>query len=81
MAVTYGGANDWQQDFAGLFKNANVIILADNDEQGKRVANVIQRDLQGIAKSAKVIVPMPDMPKETSQTILMQGIVRQSLNR
>ncbi len=63
MAVTYGGANDWQQDFAGLFKNANVIILADNDEQGKRVANVIQRDLQGIAKSAKVIVPMPDMPK------------------
>lgn len=62
-AVTYGGVNDWQQDFAGLFKNANVIILADNDEPGKHVASVIQRDLQGIAKSTRVIVPVPDMPK------------------
>lgn len=62
-AVTYGGVNDWQKDFAGVFKNANVIILADNDEPGKHVASVIQRDLQGIAKSTRVIVPMPDMPK------------------
>lgn len=62
-AVTYGGANDWQQDFAGLFKNANAIILADNDEPGKHVASVIQRDLQGIAKSVGVIVPMPDLSK------------------
>lgn len=62
-AVTYGGVNDWQQDFAGLFKNANVIILADNDEPGKHVASVIQRNLQGIAKSTRVIVPVPDMPK------------------
>ena len=62
-AITYGGVNDWQQDFAGLFKNANVIILADNDEPGKHVVSVIQRDLQGIAKSARVIVPMSDMPK------------------
>ncbi len=62
-AVTYGGVNDWQQDFAGLFKNANAIILADNDEPGKHVASVIQRDLQGIAKSVGVIVPMPDLSK------------------
>lgn len=63
ISVAFGGTNDWQQDFAGLFKNANVIILADNDEPGKHVASVIQRDLQGIAKSTRVIVPMPDMPK------------------
>ena len=63
VAVTYGGVNDWQQDFAGLFKNANAIILADNDEPGKHVASVIQRDLQGIAKSVGVIVPMPDLSK------------------
>lgn len=62
-AVTYGGVNDWQQDFTVLFKNANVVILADNDEPGKHVASVIQRDLQGIAKATRVIVPMSDMPK------------------
>lgn len=38
-------------------------ILADNDEPGRRVANTIQSDLQGIVESAKVIVPVPDIEK------------------
>ena len=38
-------------------------VLADNDEPGRRVANTILGDLQGIAKSAKVVVPVPDIPK------------------
>ena len=63
VSLTYGGANDWQQDFTRLFKNVNVVILADNDEPGKHVAGVIQRDLQGIVKSARVVIPMSDMPK------------------
>ncbi|MFG6366864.1 MAG: DNA primase [Lachnospiraceae bacterium] len=48
---------------AQLCKGAIVYILADNDESGRRVANIIQSDLQGIAKSAKVIVPVPDILK------------------
>lgn len=62
-AITYGGVNDWQSDFATLFKDAEVYILADNDEPGRKVANTILSDLKGIAKSARVIVPMPDAPK------------------
>ena len=62
-AFTYGGANDWQSDFAELLKDANTIILADNDEPGKAVAKRIYDDLKGIARSRKVIVPMPDTPK------------------
>ena len=62
-AFTYGGVNDWQSDFAELLGNANVIILADNDEPGKTVAKRIYDDLQGVAKNRKVIVPMPDVPK------------------
>lgn len=60
---TFGGVNDWQSDFTGLLRDANVIILADNDEPGKAVAKRIYDDLQGVAKSRKVIVPMPDIPK------------------
>lgn len=60
---TYGGVNDWSEDMAQLCKGAVVYVLADNDEPGRRVANIIQGDLQGIAKSAKVIVPVPDIPK------------------
>lgn len=62
-AFSYGGVNDWSVDMAQLCKGAVVYVLADNDEPGRRVANTIQSDLRGIAKSAKVIIPVPDIPK------------------
>lgn len=62
-AFTYGGVNDWQSDFATLVQGAEVFILTDNDEPGKRVANAILNDIRTVAKSAKVIVPTPDIPK------------------
>lgn len=62
-AFTYGGSNDWQSDFATLVKDAEVYILADNDDTGRRVAETILNDVQAFAKSAKIIVPMPDTPK------------------
>lgn len=62
-ALTYGGSGDWQSEFATLFKGAAVYILADNDEPGRKVANAILSDLKEIAKSARVIVPVPDIPK------------------
>lgn len=62
-AFTYGGVNDWQVDFTELVKGADVVILADNDEPGINVANTILQDVQAVAKSAKIIVPMPDIPK------------------
>ena len=62
-AFTYGGVNDWQVDFTELVKGADVVILADNDEPGINVANTILQDVQAVVKSAKIIVPMPDIPK------------------
>lgn len=62
-AFTYGSSGDWQSDFAELLRDANVIILADNDAPGKAVAQRIYDDLQGIAKSRKIVVPMPDIEK------------------
>ena len=62
-AFTYGGVNDWQKDFADIVKDADVVILADNDTPGITVANTILRDIRPVVKSAKIIVPMPDIPK------------------
>lgn len=62
-AFTYGGVNDWQSEFAKLVQGAEVFILADNDEAGKRVAETIQNDIKAVVKSCKIIVPMPDTPK------------------
>lgn len=62
-AFTYGGVNDWQADFATLVQGATVFILADNDDPGRRVAETIFNDVQAVAKGAKIITPMPDIPK------------------
>ncbi len=62
-AFAYGGVNDWQSDFATLVQGADVYILADNDKAGKRVAETIQNDIKTVAKSSKIIVPMPDAAK------------------
>lgn len=63
MSLTYGGTNDWQPEFAAVLKGANVVILADNDLPGINVAKRIEADLKGVAKTAKIIIPTPDVPK------------------
>lgn len=63
VSFTFGGVNDWLPDFAELVKGADVVILADNDEPGKQVANTILHDVLPVVKSAKIILPMPDIPK------------------
>ena len=60
---TCGGSGDWKPDASILFQNANVIVLADNDEPGKKLASNVMKDLKGITRSIKVIVPMPDVTK------------------
>ncbi|WP_342979445.1 MULTISPECIES: VapE domain-containing protein [unclassified Ruminococcus] len=62
-AFSCGGANDWNKNVSELCNGAEVIILADNDDPGKKLAATIEKDLKGISKSVKIIVPMPDTPK------------------
>ena len=62
-AVTCGGSGDWKSEASILFQNANVIVLADNDEPGKKLASNVVKDLKGITRSIKVIIPMPDEKK------------------
>ena len=81
VAMTYGGVNDWLPEMAQLFKGADVIILADNDEPGKRVADSILNDLQGIAKSAKVLIPIPDVPKADISDYFEAGHSREDFER
>lgn len=62
-AFSCGGANDWNKNVSELCTGAEVVILADNDNPGKKLAAAIEKDLKGISKSAKIIVPMPEVPK------------------
>lgn len=81
ISFTYGSATDWQADFAELVKGADVVILADNDEPGKAVADAILRDIQSVVKSAKIIVPMPDIPKADITDYFQAGHTKQEFEQ
>ena len=49
------GAGKWRNDFNQYFENRDVIILPDNDNQGKNHAGQIAQQLINIAKSIRVI--------------------------
>lgn len=80
-AFAYGGVNDWQSDFATLVQGADVYILVDNDEAGKRVAETIQNDIKAVAKSSKIIVPMPDTPKADISDYFAAGHSKQEFEQ
>lgn len=81
IAFTYGGVNDWQAEFSELVNGADVIILADNDEPGRAVANTILNDIQPVTKSAKIVVPMPDIPKADISDYFQAGHTEQEFEQ
>ena len=80
-AFCCGGANDWNPEIAGIVRNANVIILADNDDAGVSSANAILHDVQNVAKSARIIVPMPDIPKADISDYFQAGHSKQEFEQ
>lgn len=60
VAFTYGGSSDWQKELSEVVKNADVYILGDNDEPGKKVVYQIAMDIKGVAKSLHILYPCKD---------------------
>lgn len=58
-----GGAGKGRDEFAPLFEGANVIILPDNDEPGRKHAASWERSLTGFAASIKTI-NLPGLPEK-----------------
>ncbi len=54
-----GGADKWQSDFADYFRRAEVVIVADKDEAGRRHAVKVAANLRPVASSVRVI-EVPD---------------------
>ncbi len=58
-----------------------MIILADNDDAGMNSANIILQDVQNVAKSAKIVVPMPDIPKADISDYFQAGHSKQEFEQ
>ena len=50
-----GGAKKWRPEFAEYLRGKKVIIIPDNDEVGEEHANLVARDLFGIAASIRIV--------------------------
>lgn len=50
-----GGAGKWQAAYSAALKDADVIILPDNDQVGEQHAQAVYQSLQGVAHSVKIV--------------------------
>lgn len=61
------GAGKWRSEFNSSLRDANVIVLPDNDEAGKAHGDKIARELSDIAASVR-IVDLPGLPDKGDVT-------------
>lgn len=54
-----GAAWTWTPDFAEYFRGASVVIVADNDEPGRKAARERAQALLGIAREVRIIENLP----------------------
>jgi len=75
------GGGKWRAEFNAFLADRDVVILPDNDEPGRRHALEVAAQLQGVARTVKLIEP-PDLPpKGDVSDWLDQGGSRDALLR
>jgi hypothetical protein len=67
VATTSGGVTSWQDHFVGFYTGANVVIIPDNDVQGKEYAGKVARAVSKVAASVR-IVDLPGLPEKGDLT-------------
>jgi hypothetical protein len=55
------GAGKWRKEHAAYLAGANVVVVPDNDDKGRKHADAVARSLQGIAARVRLL-ELPDLP-------------------
>lgn len=61
--TTSGGVKDWRDEYAPYFAGREVVILPDNDEQGRQHAEQVATAIHSFAAGVK-IVNLPGLPEK-----------------
>ena len=56
------GAGKWRDEYSAHLKDADVVILPDNDEPGEQHAAMVANSLDGIAKRVRLLRAWPASP-------------------
>src|SRR5690606_9048632 len=57
------GAGKWRDEYSGSLEGADVVILPDNDDAGRRHADAVARSLTGKARRVRVLT-LPGLPEK-----------------
>lgn len=57
----YDGAGKWVDSYSEVFKDADAVILTDNDQPGQNHGNLVANAICSLVRSVKVIL-LPDLP-------------------
>lgn len=52
-----GGAGKWKTSYNDYFGGADVVIVADRDEPGRKHACAVKQTLEGVAKTVRIVEP------------------------
>jgi hypothetical protein len=55
------GAGKWRPEHSAFLRGADIVILPDNDEVGRKHADLVAASLQNIAASVRILA-LPDLP-------------------
>jgi len=58
-----GGAGKWNDSYSEVLRGADVVILPDNDDPGRKHAEQVARSLHGIAARVRVL-ELPGLPEK-----------------
>jgi hypothetical protein len=61
--TTAGGAKGWRSEYAASLTDADVVILPDNDQAGRKYAGAAAASLAGVAKRVRILT-LPELPEK-----------------
>ena len=82
VSVTAGGVADWKKSFADYFIGASeVVIFADRDEPGQKLAEKISKDLRSVVYCHKVITPSGLIHGDVTDYLTKEGGTVEDLHK
>jgi hypothetical protein len=58
-----GGAKKWRKEHSAFLKGADVVVVPDNDEQGREHAEMVAVSLAGVAAHIRILT-LPNLPEK-----------------
>jgi len=67
------GAGKWKEEYNEYFRNADLVLIADNDEAGRVHVQDVARHLHGIAHQIRIVEHLQGVAEKGDITDLLQG--------